>query len=453
MKILHTADWHLGHLLYSCNRIDEHRDACRQLIEIAKTERPDAVIIAGDIYDVATPSAEAEKLFVETILGLTNAVPGMVVTAIAGNHDSARRQDAHSPLWERAGVHVIGGIVSNALYDNGADREPSDRNADDLPSAFAEDAVDTTAAESDDILRDKYIFEVPGRGYIIAVPYANRYVDLESLCARLTAIVRRLNTGDLPVVMTGHATVDELVRANRSEVTASYGGEISEVHRDDGTEHPVIGTVEGRSLGVWGNGFDYLALGHIHGRYVYYDDTTRATAAYCGSLLPTSFDQAYAPHGVYIVDIPGRNHGPVTMTFKEIKPLRPLVTIPSSGACTWNEAINYLEDYNPADKSYVRLNVKQKDVLPQGYLMQARKTVEERGYRCIICTVNFERQLGATDGARADTVLSFREFEHKTPEDIARMYICETGLADWDDEMQQMLQEVFDEIEEEDRSK
>ncbi len=441
MKILHTADWHLGHLLYGCNRLAEQRDACRRLIDVAKAERPDAVIIAGDIYDVGAPSADAEKLFVETILELTNAVPGVTVAAIAGNHDSARRQDAQSPLWERAGVHVVGSIVSNTLYDTECAENSENTEISD---------IDT---EPDDILRGKYIFDVPGRGYIIAVPYANRYVDLESLCTRLTAIVSRLNVNDLPVVMVGHATVDELIAANRDDVEASYGGEVSEVHRDDGEVHPVIGTIEGRSLGVWGNGFDYLALGHIHGRYVYYDDTTHATAAYSGSLLPTSFDQAYAPHGVYIVDVPGRKYGPVTMEFREIKPLRPMVTIPSFGTCTWDRAIDALKEYEPSEMSYVRLNIKQKDALPQGYLMQARKVVEERGCRCIISTVNYKQQLDETEGASDDTALSFSDFENKSPQDIARMYVGERKLANWDDEKQQMLQEILDEIEEEDRSK
>ena len=441
MKILHTADWHLGHLLYGCNRLAEQRDACRRLIDVAKAERPDAVIIAGDIYDVGAPSADAEKLFVETILELTNAVPGVTVAAIAGNHDSARRQDAQSPLWERAGVHVVGSIVSNTLYDTECAENSENTEISD---------IDT---EPDDILRGKYIFDVPGRGYIIAVPYANRYVDLESLCTRLTAIVSRLNVNDLPVVMVGHATVDELIAANRDDVEASYGGEVSEVHRDDGEVHPVIGTIEGRSLGVWGNGFDYLALGHIHGRYVYYDDTTHATAAYSGSLLPTSFDQAYAPHGVYIVDVPGRKYGPVTMEFREIKPLRPMVTIPSFGTCTWDRAIDALKEYEPSEMSYVRLNIKQKYALPQGYLMQARKVVEERGCRCIISTVNYKQQLDETEDASDDTALSFSDFENKSPQDIARMYVGERKLANWDDEKQQMLQEILDEIEEEDRSK
>lgn len=441
MKILHTADWHLGHLLYGCNRLAEQRDACRRLIDVAKAERPDAVIIAGDIYDVGAPSADAEKLFVETILELTNTVPGVTFAAIAGNHDSARRQDAQSPLWERAGVHVVGSIVSNTLYDTECAENSENTEISD---------IDT---EPDDILRGKYIFDVPGRGYIIAVPYANRYVDLESLCTRLTAIVSRLNVNDLPVVMVGHATVDELIAANRDDVEASYGGEVSEVHRDDGEVHPVIGTIEGRSLGVWGNGFDYLALGHIHGRYVYYDDTTHATAAYSGSLLPTSFDQAYAPHGVYIVDVPGRKYGPVTMEFREIKPLRPMVTIPSFGTCTWDRAIDALKEYEPSEMSYVRLNIKQKDALPQGYLMQARKVVEERGCRCIISTVNYKQQLDETEDASDDTALSFSDFENKSPQDIARMYVSERKLANWDDEKQQMLQEILDEIEEEDRSK
>lgn len=85
--------------------------------------------------------------------------------------------------------------------------------------------------------------------------------------------------------------------------------------------------------------------------------------------------------------------------------------------------------------------------------MQARKVVEERGCRCIISTVNYERQLDDAEGVPEDRTLSFSDFEHKTPQDIARMYVSERKLANWDAETQRLLQVVLDEIDEENRNK
>ena len=439
MKILHTADWHLGHLLYDNNRIGEQRDACRQVVDIVRQERPDAVVIAGDIYDTGTPSSEAEKLFVDTLLQISDAAPGTAIVAIAGNHDSARRQDAHSPLWERAGIHVVGGIVSREVYD--PDGEEDD----------AGDAGDGAAETAEALLWNRYVVEVPGRGYIIAVPYASRYVAVDRLCTRLCEIVGRRNLSGLPVAMVAHATVDELVAENKAAVDAAYGGSVPTAASGGGEEHPVVGTIEGRPLSVWGDGYDYLALGHIHGRYVHYDEATGSTAAYSGSLLPTGFDQAYAPHGVYIADIPGRRNGTVTLEFREVVPARPLQTLPSHGTYTWDEAIDALGRYDADKETYIRLNIKQKDLLPQGYMAQARKLAADRGCRCIICTAKYEQELGDADAKASSTVLTFSDFEAMPPLEMAHLYVKAKGLANWDGDTDSLFREVLDEIEGEKR--
>lgn len=441
MKILHSADWHIGHQLYGCNRIEEFGDACRQVVDIVRDERPDAVVIAGDIYDTTTPSAEAEKLFVQTLLQISDAVPDITIVAIAGNHDSAGRQDAHSALWERAGIHVIGGIVSRENYDDADVKGQVDSPAD-----------KDIHAEADEILAEKYVFEVPERGYIIAIPYANRFVAVDKLCARLTAIVDRLNHRNLPVVMVTHATVDEIVSDNYADTAAGYGGSISTIQRGD-DEHPVIGTVEGRSLSMWGSGYDYLALGHIHGRYVRRDESSQSTAAYSGSLLPVNFDQANSAHGVYIVDIPGHKTGTISLNFKEITPLRVLQTIPRRGTYTCDEALDALSRYHCDRESYVRLKIKQKDPLPQGFAVQARKVVDDHNRRCIISTVEYEAERDAVDAVAAATRLTFSDFDTMTPTDMAELYARAKGLSVWDDDCKERLLEAVSEIEEEKRTR
>jgi exonuclease SbcD len=107
MKILHTADWHLGKTLHQFSLLEQQRLAIQQILEIVATERPDVVLLAGDIYDRSVPPAEAVALFNETVshLVLDLKVP---LIAIAGNHDNPERIQYGAQLFEKQGFHVSG---------------------------------------------------------------------------------------------------------------------------------------------------------------------------------------------------------------------------------------------------------------------------------------------------------------------------------------------------------
>ncbi|HCX55784.1 MAG TPA: exonuclease sbcCD subunit D, partial [Sphingobacterium sp.] len=107
MKILHTADWHLGKRLDSFSRIDEQVLVMDEIVHIADRENVDLVIIAGDLFDAFNPGVEAIELFYRTIKRLTKN--GMrPVIAIAGNHDSPHLIDAPDPLARASGIILIG---------------------------------------------------------------------------------------------------------------------------------------------------------------------------------------------------------------------------------------------------------------------------------------------------------------------------------------------------------
>ncbi len=106
MKFLHTSDWHVGKTLKGRNRLDEHKAVLAEIVGHARAHDVDAVIIAGDIYDTAVPSADAQRLVVKTLLAL--AGDGIEVVAIAGNHDHAGTFEAYKPLMEVAGIHLYG---------------------------------------------------------------------------------------------------------------------------------------------------------------------------------------------------------------------------------------------------------------------------------------------------------------------------------------------------------
>jgi exonuclease SbcD len=104
MKILHTADWHVGRTLRGRSRADEHRQVLAEMVGIARAEAVDLVIVAGDLFDSAAPPADAEELVYEALLGL--AASGAEVVVIAGNHDSAYRMKAVRPLLGLTRIHT-----------------------------------------------------------------------------------------------------------------------------------------------------------------------------------------------------------------------------------------------------------------------------------------------------------------------------------------------------------
>ncbi|MCH5155741.1 MAG: exonuclease subunit SbcD [Clostridiales bacterium] len=113
MKILHTADLHLGKRLNKAARLDEQCDVIKQLSEIADREEIDVVLIAGDIFDTLVPTSEAERVFYRSILTL--AERGRAVIALAGNHDDERRLCAAKPLADLQGIVLAGELDYTAL--------------------------------------------------------------------------------------------------------------------------------------------------------------------------------------------------------------------------------------------------------------------------------------------------------------------------------------------------
>ena len=107
MKILHTADWHLGKKLDRFSRIEEQRAVMGEIVQIADAQKVDVVIIAGDLFDNFTPNTDAIELFYKTVkqLSLGGRRP---VVAISGNHDAPKLIDAPDPLARECGIFLIG---------------------------------------------------------------------------------------------------------------------------------------------------------------------------------------------------------------------------------------------------------------------------------------------------------------------------------------------------------
>jgi DNA repair protein SbcD/Mre11 len=108
MKLLHTSDWHVGKAIRGRSRVDEHVAVLAEVAGVAEAESVDLVVVAGDLFDTATPTAEAERVVYRALLDL--AAGGRPVVVIAGNHDSPQRLAAVAPLSEASGIHVASAI-------------------------------------------------------------------------------------------------------------------------------------------------------------------------------------------------------------------------------------------------------------------------------------------------------------------------------------------------------
>ena len=106
MKLLHTADWHVGKTIKGQSRLGEHKAVLADIVRIADTERVDVVLVAGDLYETAAPNPDAEALVLKTLLDLRDT--GAQVIVISGNHDNAPRFEAMRPVFAALGVTVMG---------------------------------------------------------------------------------------------------------------------------------------------------------------------------------------------------------------------------------------------------------------------------------------------------------------------------------------------------------
>lgn len=380
MKIIHSSDWHIGHTFFDYDRLDEHAAALDRLADIAAAERPDALIVSGDIFHTYMPAGKARRLFVEKIDAMHRRVPSMHIIITAGNHDNAAYHEIFATPWLRDGVHLIGTMPAN----------PTDA-----------------------------IVELPGCGFIAAVPYISAR-RLGNVYSEIGAAIAERNSAGLPVVFMGHLAVSGC-RATGHDA-------------DDFT----IGNIDCLPLSVLGDDcYDYAALGHIHGPQTFAGDRVR----YCGSLLPVSFDEEWT-HTVSIVEIGHRGELPV---IREV-PIAPdfdVVTIEGD----WDKAIADLRDFDPTRRAYVRLKVTQEAPLPLDANRQARDICLEKAAR--FCNITY-CPVTLTERVDAPEAMSVDDFEAATPLDIARRYIATRGGAISDDQLA-LLREVINSVNEDNR--
>lgn len=339
MRILHTADLHLGQILYQYyNREDEHDLFFAQLRNFVEQHRPDALILSGDVFDVPNPSAKTWKAFTSAFVALRKSAPDMRIVITAGNHDSASRLQAHSDVWELAETTVVG--------------TPPPPDPD-------------TAEEG---WEERFIVRIPA-GYIIALPFMSG--DRSEVAVRLQKYVESENSEQLPVVMTAHLAVS---------------GSDLKGHDFE------IGSLRTVDLPRLGDDYDYLALGHIHrpqtlnpAAQVGFDrfdqpmEFPAPVARYSGSPLHVSADETY-PHSVSLVDI-DRHKGRISILPLRVEQKRHFLTLPegSDSFSSEKEALNALKKLikRGTEDTYIRFRFDIGTDLPPDFNNKVYALLEE----------------------------------------------------------------------------
>ncbi len=286
MRLLHTSDWHLGRSFHGASLLDEQAEALDRIVELAREAAVDLVVIAGDLYDRAIPPAEAVSLFTDTLARLRSA--GIAVVAIAGNHDSHVRVSVYDPLLSALGVTIRGAV--------------------------------TRAAEP-------VLVQPAAGGAAVAVyplPYLEPVVDGPRLLARLEegepadpgqsgpgiAGTEAAGPGQGEPAAAGRFSHEATTRlalqgirrdlerrpGTRSVLVAHTfvaGGQGSDSERELS-----VGQVDRVSVETFA-GFDYVALGHLHGS----QQLDGPRLAYSGTPLPYSFSEERHRKSVRIVEL------------------------------------------------------------------------------------------------------------------------------------------------------
>lgn len=291
MKILHTADWHLGQLFHEYDRTFEHQQFLNWLLETIKKEEIEVLLVSGDVFDISNPSASSIRMLYSFLQKATQQNSALQIVITAGNHDSASRLEAPKPLLESSNIHIIGTVEKNA--DGSINYEK------------------------------------------LVIPLKNKSGEVQIFCLAIPF----LRTGDYPLVAEAENPYTEGVallyreafefakknkKAHQSIIAMGHlhtqQAEISEM---DQTERLIMGGVECVAATAFHPDIKYVALGHIHkAQRIGGMEHIR----YSGSPLPMSFSERNYKHQVIIFDIEVEIEHLKTL---EIPVAIPLLRIPS----------------------------------------------------------------------------------------------------------------------------
>ena len=264
MKFFHLSDLHIGLKLIERDLREDQEYIFEQIIRLAKEQQPDAMVIAGDIYDKAVPSAEAVEIFDSFMKNLSEEMPQMPVMIISGNHDSAARLNCFRSILSRQNVYMIG-----------------------TPPTTEEEHIEKVTLQ--DAYGDLHFYLLP----FVKPGYVRKLFD-EEIKGYDMAVRRLIEREEIDPARRCVILSHQFYTAGGKEPATCD----SEIH--------YVGGVENVDAGVLAP-FDYAALGHIHRAQHIGAEKYR----YCGTPFPYSVSEAGEEKSVTVVELGEKGQPPV----------------------------------------------------------------------------------------------------------------------------------------------
>lgn len=308
LRIFHTADWHLGHHLHGVSRQLEHQQFLDWLLDEMNSKQADALIVAGDIFDSANPSSAAQSQLYDFLVKARNRLPNLEIVLIGGNHDSASRLDAPSPILNALGVTVVGGLPRDEQGNIEWERLL-------VPLRNAAGEIKAWCGAMP-FLRNA---DLPSSGEQDSDPLIS---GMKTLYAELFAQLQHKARNAESLILTGHCYM--------------VNGAVSEL-----SERKILGgNQHALPLELFPDDIAYVALGHLHlAQKVGANEHIR----YSGSPIPLSFDETDYSHQVVQVDVKAGQ--PVETVAVKIPRSVQLLRIPNGkDFAVLSEVIGHLEN-------------------------------------------------------------------------------------------------------------
>lgn len=382
-KVLHTSDWHVGKAIRGHSRAGEHRAVLAEIAEVAGTQQVDLVVVAGDLFDTAAPSPEAEAIVYQALLDLADT--GATVAVISGNHDSAQRLRAVAPLLSRGGVSLL---TEPSRPSAGGVRRLALRSGEEISLAMLPFVSQRGIVRADQLMHDA------------AYEQAQAYAD------RLRALIELL-AGEMEPSIAGLMVTHAFVHGG-----AAGGGERA-AHLVE--EYAVVAQSFPATVG-------YVALGHLHRA----QKIPGATAIhYCGSPLQLDFGETSEPKQVNVVDL--RAGQPAKVTPVELRSGHKLFTLSGTVAQIADGAAGL-----PAE-AWIRARVD--EPRRAGLADELREAMGGRREQLVDVMVS-------TAGSSGPVVRPARQ--GRSPHDLFEEFLAERGVADA--RLPVLFDELHDEI-------
>lgn len=402
IRILHTADWHLGQTFFGYDRTQEHEHFLDWLAGVLTKNKIDVLIVAGDVFDVSNPSAASQRMFYRFIHRVTTENPRLQLVVVAGNHDSAARLESPLPLLQEMRTEIKGIVrKQNGKIDY-------EHLLVELKNAAGE--VEALCLAVPFLRQGDYpVVETEGN------PYAE---GVKELYARLLKYALKKRTDGQALVAVGHLL--------------ATGSEIAE---KDHSERIIIGGLESVSPESFPEQIVYTALGHIHKAQRV---SGRENIRYAGSPLPMSFAEKHYHHGVVKVTL---DEGwAVEIEKLEYTPLVRLLSIPATEAAAPDEVLDELRGLElPEDEPMPYLEVKVKLSEPEPMLRQQVEEILEGKPVRLARIVSFYRQ--AAEGSVEEETLT-AGLQEMNPLQIVKATFENSYQAEMPEELVNLFQEA-----------